>query len=431
MINHKQGRGLLGTHTRLAARCATLAFLMVFVFTWLGTTSPAWAQTYHVIYNFTGGPDGASPFTGLTIDAGGNIYGTAFSGGVAGFGTVFSLNSSGSGWILSPLHSFAGGNDGAGPVGRLIVGPDGLVYGSTSAGGGNPCADYNGNQGCGTVYTLRPPPHAPASVMVNWASNVLYRFSGSDGAYPQGDLTFDQAGNIYGTTINGGSADWGVVYSLTRSGGGWTQSLLYQAGHDGDGQYPWGGIAFDSSGNLYGTFSQTGPGGYGSVYKLARSGSGWVETLIHSFTFHGNDGAAPQGGLISDAAGNLYGTTVHDATGGGTVFELTSSGGNWTYNFMYGLTGGIDLGPYDKLLMDASGNLYGTTFGDGQYGYGSVFKLTHSGGGWTYTSLHDFTGGSDGSNPMCRLVFDASGNLFGTASGGGAHQDGVIFQITP
>jgi uncharacterized repeat protein (TIGR03803 family) len=190
-------------------------------------------------------------------------------------------------------------------------------------------------------------------------------------------------------------------------------------------------VVFDGAGNLYGTFSQNGPSGFGAIYKLARSGSGWTESTVHAFTYHGNDGAAPQGGLILNASGDLYGTTVHDTTGGGSVFVLTPSGGSWSYDFIYSLSGGIDLGPYDKLVTDASGNLYGTTFGDGQYGLGSVFKLTRSSGGWTYRSLHDFTGGSDGANPMCALVFDSSGNLYGTASAGGTHHDGVIFKITP
>lgn len=420
------------SNNRLAAkRCATLGLLIGFALIWSGMTKSAQAQTYHIIHNFTGGQDGSSPFTGLTIDAGGNLYGTTFSGGTNRSGTVFSLDSSGSGWILNPLYSFAGGSDGAGPVARLVVGPDGALYGSTSAGGGGNCVNYSGYSGCGTVYELRPPLRSPASAIVYWASNVLYRFSGNDGGYPQGDLTFDRSGNIYGTTINGGSAGWGVVYSLTRTNGGWTQDLLYQVQNDGDGQYAWGGVVFDPAGNLYGVFSQNGPGGYGAVYKLTPSGHSWTESTVHGFTYHGNDGATPQGGLISDSAGNLYGTTVHDSTGGGTVFELTPSGGNWSFDFLYGLTGGIDLGPYDKLVMDRAGNLYGTTFADGQYGYGSVFKLTRSGNGWTYTSLHDFRGGSDGSNPMCSLVLDASGNVYGTASGGGANNGGLIFQIAP
>jgi uncharacterized repeat protein (TIGR03803 family) len=251
----------------------------------------------------------------------------------------------------------------------------------------------------------------------------------SNGQYPEGELAFDSAGNIYGTAIDGGSAGWGVIYSLTRDS--WTQNILYEPQGNGDGENPWGGVIFDASGNLYGVFAQNGPDNYGAVYKLTPSGSGWTESTVHAFTFSGNDGAIPQGGLIADASGNLYGTTVHSPSGGGTVFEMLPSGGSWSYDVLYGLSGGIGVGPYDKLLMDADGNLYGTTFADGQYGYGSVFKLTRSSGGWRYTSLHDFTGGTDGSNPMCRLVMDASGNLYGTASGGGASGNGVIFEITP
>lgn len=414
-------------------RAATSLFIATAFVTVLATMTPAaQGQSFQVIYSFTGGQDGAYPSSGLTIDAADNIYGTAFSGGTGtGFGTVFSLSNTGSSWILRPLHQFTGGSDGAGPAARVIIGPDGALYGSTAAGGGGPCVLMNGYHGCGTVYQLRPPARAPATVIYNWNSIVLNSFSGSNGSYPQGDLTFDSSGNIYGTTINGGTPGWGVVYSLTRTNGRWAENVLYQAQGNGDGEYPWGGVVFDQSGNLYGTFSQNGPSSYGSVYKLARSGSGWTESTVHGFTFHGNDGATPQGGLVVDSSGNLWGTTVHDATGGGTVFELTPSGGGWTYNFVYELSGGIDLGPYDKLLMDSAGNLYGTTYGDGRYGYGSVFKLTRSGSGWSYSSLHDFTGGSDGSNPFCRLAVDSSGNLYGTTFAGGASGKGVIFQITP
>jgi uncharacterized repeat protein (TIGR03803 family) len=404
---------------------------MAIVFLCAAMTVAAQGQTYQVIYNFSGGHDGSTPFTGLAIDAGGTLYGTTFAGGASGYGTIFSLAGSGSGWTLNPLYQFAGGSDGAGPVARLVKGPDGALYGSTSAGGGGACTNPNGYRGCGTVYELRPPAHAPKSAISSWGSSIIYRFSGSDGAYPQGDLTFDAAGNIYGTAINGGSSGWGSIYSLTNSGGGWSGHVLYQVTGHGDGQYPWGGVALDQSGNLYGVLSQGGTNGYGAVYKLTHSGSGWAESTVHAFTFRGNDGAAPQGGLMFDQAGNLYGTTVHNATGGGTVFALTPSGSSFVYDFMYSFTDGIDLGPYDKLVMDASGNVYGTTFADGRYGFGSVFKLTHGLGGWTYTSLHDFTGGSDGSNPMCSLVFDADGNLYGTASGGGSGHKGVVFQIRP
>jgi len=388
------------------------------------------AQTYQVIYNFTGGNDGGYPSTGLTIDGAGNIYGTAFGGGASGYGTVFSLNNDGAGWTLLPLYAFSAGSDGAGPSGSIVIGPDGALYGPTASGGGGPCVRSNGYRGCGTIYKLRPPARAPATVIFNWSSTVMHRFSSTDGSYPQGELTFDGAGNIYGTAVDGG-AGWGLIYELVSSGGGWTQNILYQAQGRHDGGYPFGGVIFDNSGNLYGVFSQNGPYNYGAVYELSPSGSGWTERTLHGFTFSGNDGAYPQGGLMFDNSGNLLGSTVHDVNGGGNVFELEPSGGGWSYNLLYGLTGGIGLGPYDKLTMDASGNLYGTTYGDGRYGYGSVFKLTHSHGGWTYTTLHDFTGGSDGENPACRLVFDSAGNLYGTAVGGGANHYGVIFRITP
>jgi len=432
--NHRESRDLIssrGWRLTRSARCASFVAIVLIV-TITAMTQSALGQTFNVIYNFTGGADGAYPSTGLTIDAADNIYGTAFDGGgTHRYGTVFSLDNDGTGWILSPLHSFTGGDDGAGPAARLVIGPDGALYGSTSAGGGGSCQQSNGDLGCGTVYSIRPPARAPTTVIFDWDSTVLYRFSGSDGQYPQGELTFDHAGNIYGTTVNGGSAGWGLIYSLTPSNGGWTENILYQAHGNGDGEYPWSGVVFDQSGNLYGMFGQNGPHGYGALYKLTPSGSGWAESTIHGFTYHGNDGGFPQGGLIFDASGNLYGTTVHSLIGGGTVFEMVSSGGSWSYDFLYGLSGGIGFGPYDKMTMDAAGNLYGTTYADGAYGYGSVFKLTRSEGGWAYTSLHDFTGGSDGASPMCRLAFDSSGNLYGTASGGGEHGKGVVFQITP
>lgn len=415
---------------RVVNRVAIAAIIAFVFMLCLAMTQAAQAQTYHVIHNFTGGEDGAYPATGLTIDGSGNIYGTAFGGGAQGFGTIFNLDNDGGGWFLTPIYAFPEGDEGAGPSGTLVIGPNGALYGSTAAGGGGPCLSENGYRGCGTIYSLQPPATAPATVIFNWLATTLYRFSQTNGAYPQGPLTFDSSGNIYGTAVNGGNAGWGLIYELVPNGSGWTQNVLYQAQGDGDGAYPFGGVVFDQSGNLYGVFSQNGPNNNGAVYELSPSGSGWQESTVHSFTFNGDDGSTPQGGLIVDTSGNLYGSTVHDINGGGTIFEM-QSGGGWSYDFIYGLTGGIELGPYDKLAMDAAGNLYGTTYGDGLYGYGSVFKLTRSQNGWTYSSLHDFTGGTDGSNPICRLVIDSSGNLYGTAGGGGPYGKGLVFQITP
>jgi uncharacterized repeat protein (TIGR03803 family) len=164
------------------------------------------------------------------------------------------------------------------------------------------------------------------------------------------------------------------------------------------------------------------------VYELMRAGSNRLEKTLYTFQGTG-DGDLPDGGLIFDSSGNLYGTTVEAGLGGGTVFELTPSNGNWIFTVQYAFT---DRGePMSSLAMDAAGNLYGTTVVGGPYQKGSVFKLTPSNGSWTYTSLHDFTGGSDGGNPVSNVVFDASRNLYGTASSGGAYGDGVVWKITP
>ena len=175
-----------------------------------------------------------------------------------------------------------------------------------------------------------------------------------------------------------------------------------------------------------------GANGWGTVYQLKLSGSGWAENILYSFQ-QGNDGLAPTAGLIFDPSGNLYGATQTGGIGGGgTAFELTPlSGGTWNLSTLYGFLGPAFGGPYRSVIMDNAGNLYGTTSGDGAHQWGSVFKLTRSSGGWTYSSLHDFTGGTDGGTPYGSLVFDANGNLYGTTYAGGANGEGVVFEITP
>ncbi|MGA2902230.1 MAG: choice-of-anchor tandem repeat GloVer-containing protein [Candidatus Korobacteraceae bacterium] len=397
-----------------------LIFLILFITL---TAQPAMGQAYQVIHNFTGGADGAYGYVGLTPDRAGNFYGTAWAGGTYGYGTVFKLNHSGSGWVLTTLYSFAGGNDGATPWGRLALAQDGTLYGTTAYGGGS-C-------GCGTVFHLTPPPTAPRTALTMWNETVIHRFTGSDGEMPLADLTFDPSGNIYGTTFVGGSTGNGVVYQLTPSGGSWTETVLYSAQNNGDGRLALGGVVIDRSGDLYSVFALGGPYGYGAVYQLSPSGSGWTERTIYGFT-GGSDGAQPMGGLILDSAGNLYGeTTGRGNGGGGTLFELSPAGDGWTFYMLYGLSGSYGGGPSEKPILDAAGNLYDTAYGDGAYGWGSVFKLTPSYGGWTYTALHDFTGGSDGGTPSCTPAFDAAGNLYGTTRAGGAYGYGVLFEITP
>lgn len=427
----------LRKHKSYLATTVLLAMAIVLAF----AAAAAHAQTFSVIHTFTGGGDGASPVTGLTMDAAENLYGTASNGGTinascpSGCGTLFKLKRSGSGWILAPFYRFTGGeNDGGNPAGRVSIAHDGTLYGSTGAGGGNGCSF---GRGCGTVFHLTPPPTAPGTALASWNVRLLHQFTGDDGSAPQGDLTFDRSGNIYGTTLTGGPNGHGAVYELSPSGVGWVETVLYSvSGGDSGYTNPSGGVIFDGSGNLYGVLFDGGvfPLDYGAVYQLSPSASGWIPNILVSFGDFGN----PIGGLILDTAGNLYGTTSvgHDLEqGGGRVFEMTPANGGWNFGWLYQFLGNGGLspnGPQDKLVMDAAGNLYGTESAAGSNGYnqyGSVFKLTHTNGGWIYTSLHDFTGGTDGRNPISNLVFDANGNLYGTTSAGGAYGYGLVFEI--
>jgi uncharacterized repeat protein (TIGR03803 family) len=193
-------------------------------------------------------------------------------------------------------------------------------------------------------------------------------------------------------------------------------------------------VIFDQAGNLYGTANRGGTYGWGTVFQLVPSGSGWVENTLYDFTGQGSDGCNPGGGLIFDQSGNLYGATPWcGAYGYGMVFELSPNGnGGWTETVLYSWpTANTYGGPQASLTMDSVGNLYGTTTGDGTYDAGNVFKLTPYMKTWIYTDLHDFTGGSNGGNPISNVVFDAQGNLFGTATSGGANGHGVVWKITP
>ena len=390
----------------------------------------AQAQTFDVLHSFTGSADGASPGAGLTMDRGGNFYGTTENGGSSGpsgYGTVFKLTLKSSSWTLTPLYSFAGGNDGANPGARVIIGPDGTLYGTTSYGGGSGC----GGSGCGTVFQLTPPMNASTDALTDWTETVLYQFTGgSDGSLPVGDLVFDAAGNIYGTTAGGGSSQNGVTYELTPSNGNWTQSVLWSFTGGNDGGKPASGVIFDSAGNLYGATYVGGTYGYGAIFQLAPAGSGWAQNTLYSFQ-NGNDGANPAGGLIFDRSGNLYGTTASNGpSGGGTVFALAPQpSGTWVLTVLYALAGQAGGGPQASLTLDAAGNLYGTTYKDGADGYGSVFELIRSNGTWVYSDLHDFTSGSDGAKSVSNVSLDANTNLFGTALAAGGYGYGTIFEI--
>jgi uncharacterized repeat protein (TIGR03803 family) len=394
------------------------------------------ARTFSVIHTFTGGLDGAYP-NGLTIDRAGNLYGTAGEGGNSGYGTVFKLSHKGSGWVFSPLYSFQGGNDGQEPAAGVTIGSNGSLYGTTMHGGGIRGCYYLLDT-CGTVFNLRPSASACKTAFCFWNETVLYIFDGSNGAYPSSAVIFDPMGNMYFNTEGDSYLVPPAIIELTPSNGSWNETLNYQFIPYING--PNGGLVLDTTGNLYGV-AGGGTYGYGTVFELITSDSGWTENILYNFQ-GGSDGSGPTGGVIFDPSGNLYGATASGGSDGngcaglgcGTAFELTpSSGGQWTESIIYSFTGGAAAyyyGPYASLTMDAAGNLYGTTISDGPYGFGTAFKLTPSYFGWIYSDLHDFTGGSDGAYPSSSLIFDANGNLYGTTDGGGTG-DGVVFEITP
>ncbi len=415
------------SRTVLCLTTAALVFLLVLTVL-VNHSVQAQSYTYNKVYDFSGKLDGYMLEAGVTMDGSGNLYGTAYSGGKYNWGTVYKLRNRMGAWSFALLYSFTGGNDGGEPAARVVFGPDGSLYGTTILGG----SDY------GTVFNLKPPPTPPPTVFAPWVDTVVYRFQGKpDGANPGfGALVFDASGAMYGTTENGGLQDQGTVYKLTPSGQGYTESVLYSFTGGSDGYFPVGAVAFDRLGNLYTTTFYGGTNGDGAVIELMPSGGGWVAKTIHSFA-GATDGARPFSGVIVDSSGNLYGTTpTGGANGGGTVYELTPSGGSWTFQVLYAFGGRTDGGPLGSLVMDTVGNIYGTTHGDGHYRWGNVFKLSPSGGGgWTYADVYDFfclgSPCSDGEGPVGELILDVDGNLYGTTSLGGVYGGGVVFKLAP
>jgi len=402
----------------------------------------AQAQTYTVLHNFQGQNSGIYPTSGVSIDRGGNLYGTTQYGGPGmncyeGCGIVFKMSRHGSSWLFTPIYNFQGGLDGGNPGARPVIGPNGSLFGTTTQ-GGTGCL----GMGCGTAYNLQPPPHASANVLGQWLETVLYRFQGgNDGASPEdADLAFDAAGNIYGTTLFGGQDIYycqdgcGTVYELSRVNGNWTESILHAFFQTGDAMQPWGGVIFDQGGNLYGTTNGGGANRDGVVYQLIHSGSSWTENILYNFT-GGSDGEGPYAGLMMDQQGNLYGTTCCGATNlNGSVFELTRSP-DWAFSTLHAFGGPDGQEPLGTVVMDAAGNLYGTTSAGGANGWGTIFKLSPGSGGWTFTSLYDFCPGgypcTDGAGPSGTLAIDAAGNLYGTTMNGGATGGGVVFEFAP
>ena len=383
-----------------------------------------------LLYSFGGGSDGASPVGGLVMDGSGNLYGTAQSGGLSKYGTAFELEPTGNGsYTESVLYSFTGGSDGGNPVGGMIRDSSGNLYGTTRSGGGS---------NVGTVFELVPNGSGGYTESVLHAFT-----GSSDGADPVGRLLMDSGGNLYGTTEFGGSNNTGTVFKLAPSGGGYTESILYSFAGGSDGANPVTGLTMGNTGNLYGTTAYGGSSGsinsYGSVFELASNGSGgYTESVLYRFT-GGSDGANPFGGLIMDGAGNLYGTTEYGggSQNDGDVFKLAPNGsGGYTESVLYSFSGGSDgANSLATLILDTAGNLYGTTqFGGGSNNSGTVFMLSPNGsGGYAESVLYSFTGGSDGLLPTAGLIMDNTGDIYGTAAynGSGGLGYGTVFEIYP
>ncbi len=388
-----------------------------------------------VLYHFKGGSDGAAPAASLVEDSAHNLYGTTTSGGTSNLGTVFEISPPGTVWTETVLYSFAGGSDGANPYGNLIFDKAGNLYGTTSAGGGN----ANCGGGCGTVFELSP----PATQGGAWTETVLYSFAGqSDGANPYAGLIMDKSGNLYGTTQTGGgvscgAATCGTIFELSppaAQGDPWTETVLHAFGKGSDGTHPMAGLTFGLRGAIFGT-TPTGndKATSGIVFKLkppATQGGAWTEGVLYRFT-GGTDGGGPNAALVVDKTGNLYGTTFGGGTGFGTIFEIAF--GTWTETVLYNFAGGSDgASPAAALLRDKTGNLYGTATSGGTNSNGSAFELSPpaaQGDPWTETTLYDFAGGHDGSLPQGGLIFGKGGQLYGTTSTGGGPKDGTVFRI--
>ncbi|MGA2904296.1 MAG: choice-of-anchor tandem repeat GloVer-containing protein [Candidatus Korobacteraceae bacterium] len=406
-----------------------MAFAFVSALTLL-TTHAMQAQTFSVLHNFSGGGDGAYPYAGVIVGPSGVLYGTAFEGGTHGYGTVFRLSLVESGWILSPLYEFTGGSDGGFPYGGLVIGPNGALYGTTTDGG----TDYSG-----IVFQLRPSPAVCKAILCYWNETVLHTFTGNpDGYEPFSEnLIFDQAGNIYGTTSGGGMYLYGTAFELTPSGTGYTESILHSFGSGTDGENPDSGVVLDTAGNVYettfyGGTEEGGCGGYGcgTVYQLIPSNGGWLENVL--VNFNGANGDNPSGNLIIDASGNLYGiTSNYQSNGYGVVFKLTPSGGQFTYSALYTFNSPCE--SYGGVAIDAVGHFFGVCVDGGAHQDGWIFELTNCSQTCTLVDLHDFSG-SDGASPYGGPVLDANGNLYGTTYYGGTGTNctdgcGVVWEI--
>jgi uncharacterized repeat protein (TIGR03803 family) len=375
---------------------AILASLMILAPTAHAGPPDTAKSSQHVIYTFTGGIDGAQPEVGLLTDTSGNLYGTTATGGADKAGVVYEVTQAGAEKVL---YTFTGGNDGGDP-GGLLLDASGNLYGGTYKGGAH---------AAGVVFKLTP----------QGSYSVLHTFTGgNDGARPEPTIYEDGAGNLYGAAALGGSQGAGVIFKIAASG---KYSVLYTFTGGSDGAEP-SGIVMDKSGDIYGATAFGGANQVGVIFKLTSKGK---ETVLYTFT-GGSDGARPSPGIALDSSGNIDDVTVlGGADNAGVAFQVSAKG---KYKLLYTFTGGSDGGePDGGVVLDSAGNLYGPTLAGGKDAAGVLFRISPKG---RDTTLYTFTGGTDGGQPSGRVVVDKSGDVFGVAQAGGADSAGVVYELT-
>lgn len=411
---------------RLADYTPSPVAIVIVILMFAGTVFAS-GQKATVLHAFRkGSDDGLAPYGRLISDAAGNLYGTTADGGPSDAGTVFELTKPGgpAGWNETVLYNFTGGSDGLQPFGGLIVDSAGNLYGTTYRGGASDD---------GTVYQMTPPAQQGGA----WTETVLYSFAGgSDGMGPQSDLIFDAAGNLYGTTDNGGSPGNGIVFQLTPGqGGAWTETVLHRFTND-ENTSPRAALIFDRKGSLYGTLANDGQFGAGGIFRLkppSTKDGQWTETTLYTFT-GGDDGFGPLCRLVL-FRGSLYGTTVKGGTSNrGTVFQLTPPAhhhGAWMETVLHSFSCGSDgCLPWAGLTIDKKGGFYGTTqFGGLPSNGGTVFHLTPDGSAWTESVLYSFTARRDDVS-TAGLLLGARGELYGTTIGRRGNA-GMVFKLRP
>jgi uncharacterized repeat protein (TIGR03803 family) len=382
-----------------------------------------------VLHTFVSGKDGASQQYGVISDSAGNLYGSSSLGGATNNGVIFRLTPTGTGsWQETMIYHFTGGKDGANP-GPLAIDAAGNLYGVAQGAGrpthGTPVCIASG---CGTIFRLSP--GGPSG----WTFNVLHAFTGvNDGSIPQ-SITLDSKGDIFVTTLAALHAG-GAVFEMSPSASGLNGKTIhvFPANSTTDGNEPRGPVIVDAAGNLFGTTEFGGAHFDGTIYELTPgTGGAYTESLIYSFT-GGNDGGEPWGALTFDSSGNLVGVATGGGVNrGGVVFMLTPGSGTWNESVLYSFSGGSDGStPVARPIFDAAGNLYGIAENGGingptcSGGCGVVYKLAPSSGGWTKSTLYSFTGANDGGDPsFSGVTLDSSGNLFGTTFYGGKVETG-------